>query len=342
MWKWVFLLVFIISCEGNNEPAKLVSLDTPAHFPEPPAFPERNPLTEQGIELGRMLFYDPILSANGSVSCATCHNPQVAFTDGMPRTRMGVSHNRLDRHSPAIFNLAWHTEFFWDGGANDLESQAFGPLQHPDEMAADIVAVIEKMNEENEYPKMFKMAFGTDTITSAGIVRALAQFQRTIISADSKYDRYIAGGEELSSLELKGLELFNQHCETCHQPPLFTDLGYHNNGLNINFSADKEGIFQGRFRISLDSADIGSFKTPSLRNVAFTAPYMHDGRMRSLDRVLDFYAGDIKWSPTLSERIPPEGFGFDDEEKAALKAFLLSLTDKDFVKNPKYAKPPGN
>ncbi len=342
MWKWFFLLVFVISCEANNESATLVSLAIPAHFPQPPAFPDRNPLTEQGIELGRMLFYDPILSSNGAVSCATCHNPQIAFTDGMPRTRMGVSRNPLDRHSPALFNLAWHTEFFWDGGAKDLESQAFGPLQHPDEMAADIVAVIEKMNSETRYPTLFEKAFGTDTITSAAIVRALAQFQRTIISANSRYDRYMAGGESLSSLELQGLELFNQHCDSCHQPPLFTDLGYHNNGLNINFSADKEGVFQGRYRISLDSADIGAFKTPSLRNVAFTAPYMHDGRMRSLDRVLDFYAGDIKWSATLLGRIPKDGFGFDDQEKAALKAFLLSLADEDFAKNPKYLKPSAN
>lgn len=325
-----------------------LQLDIPENLPQSVLSPSRNPISKEGIALGRMLFYDPVLSADNKVSCATCHRKSLAFSDGVALSRQGVSGDILLRHSPVLINLAWHNGYFWDGGAHDLESQVFGPLTHPDEMAQDLGQLTEELQGRYDYAARFRNVFN-DTIKSAYITRALAQFVRTLISADSKYDQYIRDeGAGLSEHERKGLKLFDKHCRNCHyygkgHDDFFTDHQYHNNGLDSTFSNDMhEGIFQGRFRITGDSADMGKFKTPALRNVALTAPYMHDGRFETLKDVLDHYDEGVVASSTLDSalyRNNTPGLDLTRNKKNAIIAFLHTLTDEQFINNEKYANP---
>lgn len=300
-----------------------------AGFPQP----ERNPMTVEGVKLGKKLFFDPNLSANGQISCATCHLPSQAFTDGVALSSKGVSGNQMHRHSPPLFNLAWHTKgLFWDGGANDLESLNFGPLTHPDEMAADLDKIVAYLNSRTDYLDLFSQAFPKDPIQSATISRALAQYTRTLISQTSRYDQWKKGERELNTLELRGYQLYRTHCSSCHQEGLFTDLDYHNNGLDLTYPDPPalEGLFLGRFRISFDSLDLGAYKTPSLRNVTLTAPYMHDGRFESLEEVLNHYQSGIQVNYSLAPQLK-EGINLSLDERKALLAFLKTLQDDAFV-----------
>ncbi|GAB2993007.1 cytochrome c peroxidase [Cyclobacterium sediminis] len=304
-------------------------------FPQP----ERNYLSKEGMELGKTLFFDPELSANGKVSCAGCHLPEKAFSDGLALTNIGVSGSSLHRNSPALFNLAWHDGLFWEGGANDLESMVFGPLTHPDEMAADLNEVLEYINTHEAYPLLFQEAFSSDSITSSTIARSLAQFMRTLISDDSKYDQWKRGEAGLSSEELKGYEVYKEHCSSCHKEGLFTDLSYHNNGLDSSYPdpPELEGLYQGRYRITYKDEDKGAYKTASLRNLSFTAPYMHDGRFANLEQVLDHYETGIKTNETLAPQLE-NGIVLSATERTQLLAFLNSLNDYNFITNPAYQK----
>ncbi|WP_100627535.1 cytochrome-c peroxidase [Algoriphagus formosus] len=298
-------------------------------FPQP----ERNPLSKEGVKLGKRLFFDPKLSANGKISCASCHLPSKAFTDGVALSKKGVSGNALHRHSSPLFNLAWHTTgLFWDGGANDLESLNFGPLTHPDEMAADLEEIVAYLIQDKTYPELFAQAFPKNPIQSATISRALSQYTRTLISQTSKYDDWKRGEATLNSLELQGYQLYQNHCSSCHQEGLFTDLDYHNNGLDLIYPDPPalEGLFLGRFRISFDSLDLGAYKTPSLRNVTLTAPYMHDGRFESLEEVLDHYQSGIQVNYSLAPQLK-EGINLSPDERKALLSFLKTLQDDAFV-----------
>lgn len=247
--------------------------------------PERNPISDYGLKLGHKLFFDSRLSSNGKVSCATCHQPKKAFSDGLSLSLAGVSGQVLKRHVPALINLAWQKAYFWDGGANDLESQVFGPLRHADEMGKNLDDLVKELNADKGYREAFKRAFGVDSISSAYITRALAQYERSLISINSTYDQYQRGEVVLNDLALEGLSIFRSKCTSCHSEDLFTDGGYHNIGLDTIFSEVNMGIGQGRFRITKVSTDMGAYKTPSLRNIAVTAPYMHDGRFASLKDV---------------------------------------------------------
>lgn len=341
------LLLFLSACEKPapeteaTPQAELFVPAVPANLPGPVASPARNPLTKQGILLGRKLFYDPVLSGSNKISCATCHNPQKAFSDGVALTTKGASGNKLLRHTPAIINIAWMNRTFWDGGAKDLESLNFGPIKHPDEMNQDLNELVAELKQHPEYPKLFKEAFPQEQeIASALVSRALAQFQRTLISADSKYDKYIrkeAGGT-LTALEMEGLHLYRQHCSSCHATDLFTDNSYHNNGLDNSYSTDHEEIAFGRGRITQKQEDIGKFKTPTLRNVALTAPYMHDGRFATLEEVLNHYSSGIKPSATLAPQLQ-NGITLTEAEQQKIILFLHTLTDNTFVTNPAFSKP---
>lgn len=331
----------IISCSKQeiNPVPESYTLPVPAHFPQP-IFDTENPMTRQGIELGRMLFYDVRLSGNNKISCASCHDQSLAFSDGKALTNVGVSGTPLIRHSPALINMAWATNgLFWDGGSTNLESQAFAPLTATDEMAQDLNELVKELNEVPDYVNRFRFVFN-DEIKSSHIVRALAQFQRTLISADSRYDQYKTMSGTLSVLEQKGLNLVATKCQGCHTGELFTDNRYHNNGLDASFTnSDHEGIYQGRYRISYQNSDLGSFKTPTLRNVAVTAPYMHDGRFATLEEVLEHYATGIKSSETLDPLIPSGGLNLAKDEKEAILAFLHTLTDNTYLTNPALGTP---
>lgn len=307
---------------------------------------DRNPFSKKKIELGRMLFYDPILSSDNSISCATCHMQEKAFTDGIALSSLGVSGKQLFRHSPGLINVAWMPGLFWEGGAKDLESLAFGPITNPDEMGQDLRELENELNAHRDYPDLFEKAFGIQDISRVEVARALAQFQRILISGNSKYDQWVRSENNisLSDAEERGLELFRQKCSSCHATDLFTDNGFHNNGLDDDFSnTSHEMIFLGRFRITFDSADLGAFKTPTLRNIMITAPYMHDGRFENIDDVLDHYSSGIKFSPSLDEILKDENSAVRMDltlsEREDLKSFLNTLTDQDFLTNPDLSDP---
>ena len=286
------------------------------------------------MALGRKLFFDEGLSQPRGVSCMDCHRPGMAFTDGLALTRAGVSGQPLVRNSPTLLNVAFGTAFFWDGGAANLESQAYGPLQHPDEMSIDLEEMERYLREHAEYPALFQAAFGPQAqMDNVEVVRALAQYQRTLVSFHTPWDAYQAGDTlALQGPALAGWKVFQQRCQSCHTPPLFTDNGYHNNGLDTHYPDTLEGVYQGRYRITLDATDLGKFKTPSLRNVARTAPYMHDGRFATLEAVLDHYQQGMQPSATLDTALA-EGISLSPEERTALLAFLREALSDSVIVN---------
>ncbi len=276
---------------------------------------------EKLTERGKKLFFDARLSRDKDLSCASCHVPSLAFSDGKA-LRTSKRGRQLDRNAPALFNLAWMDKgLFWDGGARTLERLALAPLTHPDEMGMDVQKLPQKLRATGDY---------SDTISLQGILVALADYQRSLTSFSAKYDRVKAGKESFSEKEEQGYILYQQHCAACHAEGLFTDNDFHNNGLNAAFPTEAEHPEQGRFRITLDSADMGKFKTPSLRNLSFTAPYMHEGRFRSLEAVLEHYQSGIQPSKTLDERLQRPIF-LSEAERMALLAFLRTLNDSSFV-----------
>lgn len=333
--------------EAEPEPqAVRFSPEVPRNLAQTVPFPERNPFTKEGVLLGRKLFYDPMLSGNNQISCASCHMQSKAFSDGTALSTSGASGKPLLRHAPALFNLAWMNGWFWDGGAKDIESLGFGPITHADEMDQDLNQLIQELENHPEYPRLFKLAFGIDKVESAYIVRALAQFQRILISANSRYDKYVRNepGGTLTQPELEGLQLVRTKCGGCHGGnDFFTDFGYHNNGLDTAYSTAHEALEWARGRITRKTEDIGKYKTPSLRNVALTAPYMHDGRFRTLEEVLNHYTDGVKRSPSLSPLLlrngAKPGLEISESEKQKIILFLQTLTDEDFVRNKAFSVP---
>lgn len=347
--KITFLLFFIamlgFSCKKEtlaepmpNDGLHDVVLLRPANFPAVPVVSD-NRLTAEGIELGRRLFYDVRLSGNNRISCASCHHQDLAFSDGLALTNLGVSGKQLSRHAPVLFNLAWANHgLFWDGGATNLESQALGPLTNEDEMHQDLYELEAELKAVPDYVNRFQQVFNGE-IRSVDVLKALAQFQRTLISGNSAYDHYIRQEKSamLNAEELQGMQLVADKCGSCHKGPLFTDQDFHNNGLDAHFSDENEGIYQGHFRLSFNPSDLGKFRTPSLRNVMLTAPYMHDGRFKTLEEVLDHYQSDIKISMTtdvsLFQNQGKAGIPMSAAERKAITAFLNTLTDHEFVTN---------
>ena len=326
----VGVLVLVLGCGTTERSDRPLVVDVPATLGVELPQPEHNPMTEHGVELGRTLFFDARLSGRGDLSCASCHRPELAFSDGLRRS-VGAAGTPLPRHTPALLNLAWSPGFFWDGGAKNLESQVFAPLTSPDEMNQDLDRLMDLLAADPVYPQMFARAFG-DGLTLANVARAIAQYERTLISADSRYDRFVSG--ELGALdehEREGLVAFERHCASCHVPGFFTDQGFHNNGLDDDFPEDDERIAWGRGRITHRAADIGKYKTPTLRNVALTAPYMHDGRFATLHDVLEHYRHGLRPSPTLASVLlagdGTPGLVMTDAQADAIVAFLNALTD---------------
>ena len=355
MKKYLFFIIiigvlFVISCSKNTDvtvntnnsidtPATPFILNAPFGF-LPIVIPINNKMTVEGITLGRKLFYDPMLSLDNSQSCGSCHNQKFAFTDSTLQFSKGITGEIGTRNAMPIMNLAWERKFFWDGGAATLEDQVIGPITNPIEMHETLNNVLSKLNKHNEYPRLFKRAFGTDSITTQLLMKAVAQFERTIISANSKYDKYVRGEAELTFDELKGKELYEDQnkgdCFHCHVVgSTFTDFEFRNNGLDSIFTD------LGRYKNTLKETDKGKFKTPSLRNIELTAPYMHDGRFKTLDEVLEHYNSGFKvTSQNLAADIALAKKGrLSIEEKQQIIAFLKTLTDTEFINNPNFKKP---
>jgi cytochrome c peroxidase len=312
--------------------------------------PADNQLTVAGVALGKKLFFDPILSVNNSQSCATCHLQTNAFADPN-KFSLGAFGQVGNRAAMPLFNLAWADKYnltghryFWDGGANDLERQALGPIMNPIEMAnKSLFDVVARLQNHTEYPKLFRKAFGSDSITSIKLAKAIAQYERTLISSNSNWDKAERRERLRTQSELNGMIIFGTEkgdCFHCHgnlNSPFFTDYGFHNNGL------DEHPLDSGLFRITGIPEDFGRMKTPSLRNLSFTAPYMHDGRFKTLMEVIEFYNSGTKNSPTvdpmISKNFPKGGLNLTPQEKIDLLNFLLSLNDSTFVKDWRFAAP---
>ncbi len=333
--------------DGSCEYATPYDLEIPPLFSQylpNPIIPNNNPLTIEGIQLGRKLFYEPMLSGNNTQSCSDCHSPSSAFTD-TNQFSIGIDGNFGGRNSMPIFNVAWNfnENFFWDGRASSVEDQAFGPVVNPIEMHETWPNAVNKLQNDNEYPDLFKAAFGTDIIDSVLVSKAIAQFERTLISGNSKFDKFLNNQISLTPSEISGYNIFMDEnggdCFHCHGDPtnpLWTDNEFHNNGLDALFSDQGLGDING------NSNDIGKFKTPSLRNLVFTAPYMHDGRFATLDEVITHYSIGLVNSSTidpLMKNISQGGAQLSPQEMIDLKAFLLTLTDSTFITNPNFIEP---
>jgi len=377
------ILVFIAACcddeapddetGGGGEGIDLTSIEytpTPYDFPTPQFFPDPilppdNPLTEQGIELGRRLFFDPILSADSTMSCGSCHNPAASFADNVP-TPFGIDGIAGTRNTMALINMAFvpNNEFNWDGKSPSLATQAIEPVENPVELHEDWGNVETKLRRHATYPEYFRKAFGinnTNDITRELTAKAIAQFEMTLISSDSYYDRAVVRTEPNVFLEedaSNGMKLFaaegqiqgikDAQCWHCHSfsanpgfgvdpiITLFTDGSYSNNGLDeVTSLSDFEDL--GRGAVTGNLGDNGKFKAPTLRNVALTAPYMHDGRFATLEEVIDHYATGGHPGSNVDAVVP--AIDLNEQEKADIIAFLHTLTDTIFTKNPAYQNP---
>ncbi|MCU0434517.1 MAG: c-type cytochrome [Bacteroidia bacterium] len=307
---------------------------TPAHFPKPVYDFARNPLRSETVQLGRALFYDPLLSVNNGISCASCHSQYNGFAHADHALSHGIFDSIGTRNAPALMNLAWQKSFMWDGAVNHLDVQALAPITHPKEMGETLNGVIKKLNASVIYPSLFYNAFGDSAITGQRVLLALSQFQLTLISANAKYDSVKAGKAVFTPQQQRGYALFKTHCNTCHREPMFTTGAFSSNGLPVDTTLND----YGRGAITHRSADSLLFKIPTLRNIEFTYPYMHDGRFTRLSQVLNHYTSGIVPHKNLPAELQ-KPISLSPEEKVDLTAFLLTLTDKKFLYNPAYSYP---
>lgn len=299
-----------------------------------------NPLTVEGVALGRLLFYEKALSDDYSMSCGSCHLQANAFSDPR-RFSIGTDGSVGRRQAMAVVNLAFDHFLFWDGRAHSLEHQASLPVIDQAEMRNTWPVVVARLRALEQYPPLFERAFGTPGIDSVRTVRAIAQFERTMLSFDTPWDRYTYGGETtaLNEQQLRGMDIFLRggHCADCHRAPLFADHSMRNNGLDLIYADGGHGEITG------DPNHNGIFKVPTLRNIAATAPYMHDGRFDTLEEVVDFYADDVQTgSPNLDNHMLPWETGevqLDAQDRSDLVAFLNALTDEDFLADPAFSDP---
>lgn len=309
-------------------PGDDINFVVPPGWPQPHYDLSKNKLTEAGFKLGRRLFFDPVLSRDSSTSCASCHTQFSGFTHVDHSLSHGINGLKGTRNSLTLFNLAWGTSFMWDGGVNNMEVQPLNPITNPVEMDNTLENIVIKLNSSALYKPLFYAAFGDSMVTGQHVLKALAQFTVMLESFNSKYDKYVrheAGGE-MSKEELKGLKIFRKHCASCHTEPLFTNNAFENNGLPV----DTELNDYGRIRITHDPNDSLKFKVPSLRNIANSYPYMHDGRFGSLEQVLQHYTQGIVSSPTLARQLRKK-IRLSDGDKTDLIAFLKTLSDKQFL-----------
>ena len=328
---FILLALFLISATKKNY------LPTPLPFIIPKGFPKptknifaNNKLTEEGFQLGKKLFYDVRISKDGEVSCESCHQQYASFSTYNHDLSHGVFNSFTNRNAPALINLAWMDKMHWDGGINHLEVQPLSPLTTANEMGETLDAVLIKIKADENYRTMFKAAFGDANITSQRMLKALAQYTGSLVSANSKYDKVKRGEATFIAPEQKGYEIFKANCNSCHQEPLFTDNSFRNNGISLNRFNDI-----GRQKITLDKKDSLKFKVPTLRNIGLTLPYMHDGRFGDVEKVIDHYRNLdttlINLDPLLRKKII-----MTEREKKQLVLFLYTLTDTSFTKNKRF------
>ncbi|WP_308991174.1 cytochrome c peroxidase [Mariniflexile litorale] len=338
----IFVQLIFMSCskeEGVYVP-KPLTFDLPSNFPDITYNLENNPLTEEGFELGKKLFYDGRLSANNSIPCAFCHEQAFAFTHHGHTLSHGVNGGIGLRNAQPIQNLAFQKEFMWDGAATHLDFQPIIPLTSDLEMGETLSNVLEKLKKDSYYKKQFSKAFDDGEINSANMLKALSQFMILMVSSNSKYDKYIRkeNNVTLSQKESDGLNTFQNKCASCHTTDLFSDQSYRNNGLSINPKLEDKG----RYAVFENSDDLYKFKVPSLRNIEHTYPYMHDGRFATLEAVLDFYdSGAVdngNVDALLLRADNTYGITLNAYEKESIIAFLKTLTDNEFLNDVRFSE----
>ena len=332
--RFLILLTIIVTCCLSFVRWENPVWKAPSTFNAPFYKVEVSQLTRAKVELGRKLFYDPILSKNNTISCASCHNSFHAFA----HTDHALSHGIYDsigtRNAPPLFNLAWSTHLMWDGASFHLDAQALAPIENNIEMDEKLNHVLIKLQQSQKYPALFKQAYGSPTITGERFLNALQAFELTLVSASSKYDSVMADQSSFTAQEKNGYQLFQKNCNRCHTEPLFTNHQFADNGLAVNPALNDVG----RYRISRKSTDSLKFKVPSLRNLSYTYPYMHDGRFNSLQSVLKHYTKGIVQHPNLDEGLRA-GIPLSDKERTDIIAFILTLNDRSFVFNKNYSEP---
>ena len=311
------------------------TVSVPENWPQPVYSFADNPMTEDGFQLGRQLFYDPVLSRDNTISCASCHLQFTGFTHVDHNVSHGIEGRKGTRNAPALINLAWNTSFHWDGGVNHLEVQSINPIQHVAEMDNSLENVLDYLQTSPKYQQLFYAAFGDSLIDSKRMLKAFAQFTVSLVSSNSRYDQYMRKEVDFTPQEKNGLKLFRKNCASCHTEPLFNLNKFASNGLEIDTAFNDVG----RYTITHLAEDSLKFRIPTLRNIEHTFPYMHDGRFRKLKEVIDHYTEGIDidgkyLSPELRKRI-----SLNSDEKKDLISFLYTLTDKEFLYNPRFGFP---
>jgi cytochrome c peroxidase len=336
----ILLLLIVSSCKKDPEiTSASATVENkyapviPAGWPNPVYDFSGNEVTYDKFTLGRHLFYEPMLSVDTTISCGSCHMQVFGFTNGPSHpVSHGVNGLLGKRNAPVLFNLTWHSKIMWDGGVNNLENQPIGPIQNPIEMNLSLSNALTRIAASPKYKTLFKNAYGDTVVTSVRFLKSFAQFMGLMVSYNSKYDRVKNGDDTFTASENNGYSIFKNKCAACHSEPLFSDYTFRNNGLPVTSSQDS-----GRYRITLNSTDIFKFKTPSLRNLAFSAPYMHDGRFGTLSQVLGHYetgiSSTINLDPLLSS-----GIILSSQEKNDLLNFLSTLNDNSLFSDPRFSE----
>lgn len=331
------LSIGLFSFQKTGTENEQVQLVLPQGWPQPTYDFKKNPLTKKGISLGRYLFHDPILSKDSSTSCASCHLQFTNFTHVDHALSHGIQGLKGTRNTLALMNLAWSKNFMWDGGINHLEVQPLAPIESKFELASSLPEIIEKLKHSPKYIQRFKEAFGATTeITGEYFLKALSQYMLTLQTYNSKYDKVMRrdSGINFTESEASGLKLFRQYCASCHTEPLFTNNSFENNGLAPDTFL-RDG---GRIKITKLLQDSLKFKVPSLRNIEVSYPYMHDGRYKNLQMVLFHYSNDIHNTINLSSQLK-NSLNLNEQNKKDIIAFLKTLTDNNFLRNPELGFP---
>lgn len=305
----------------------------PAKWPDQVYDFSKNEITSEKFELGRKLFYDPGLSRNGTISCASCHLQYTGFTHVDHNVSHGIEDRKGTRNAPALINLAWNKTFHWDGGVNHLDMQPLNPIQHPAEMDNKIQNVLDYLNNSTKYKTWFYKAFGDSTANTKNFLQAMAQYTVSLVSSNSKYDKVMRNEEKFTEQEKNGYKIFRKHCNSCHQAPLFNVNEYKSNGLPI------DTIFRdfGRYAITHIPSDSMLFRVPTLRNIKHTMPYMHDGRYKKLKDVIEYYTSGIDHDSNYLSRELQKEINLNESEKKDLIAFLHTLTDYTFLYDKRFS-----
>lgn len=342
---WIFLLILLgvlNSCKDAYEGEAFVQdqaydLTIPNGFPALAFDTTLNPVTINGVALGKKLFYEGKLSRNNTISYGFCHIQEYAFTHHGHTVSHGIDDKLGIRNAPPIQNMAFLKNYTCDGVSHNLDERSLVPITTDFEMDSSMPEVVGKLNADANYKRLFKAAFGDEAITGERVLKALSEFMVTMISADSKYDKVKKGSASFSNVESQGYHLFQNKCASCHSGELFTDESYRNTGMYYNAQLDD----RGRYRVTLDWNDNMKFRVPSLRNVEYTAPYMHDGRFYSLEAVLNFYSDDVENQANLDPFLKQNGhigIPMTSQEKQYFIAFLKTLSDQNFITNKQFAE----